>query len=146
VSVQGLPWSDDLKQSVNALSVLASREPRTLRLVEPMNTPATRLKAARFAAGFKSALYAARHFGLTPATYLAHENGQNKFSAEEAKEYASNFGTTAEWLLHGKADSISLHFEKKQVEIDPLLVETWQKLTPKQRRRLAQIALIIAEE
>jgi transcriptional regulator with XRE-family HTH domain len=114
--------------------------------MSPEDTPHARLKAARLAAGFASAARAAEHFGFTVPTYNAHENGQNGINVDVAKEYANAFNTTAEWLLLGKVEGVSIPIANKPVELDPLLIATWQKLSVKQRKKLMQIALIISEE
>lgn len=67
----------------------------------PMESMGKRLRAARVAAGFKSARSAAIRFGWSPSTYGAHENGQNEFDPETAAKYARAFRTTAHALLFG---------------------------------------------
>lgn len=69
----------------------------------PMESMGKRLRAARSAAGFKSARSAAIRFGWSPSTYGAHENGQNEFDPETAAKYAKAFRTTANELLFGSA-------------------------------------------
>lgn len=58
-----------------------------------------RLREARHAAGYESAMSAAKKFGWSPSTYAAHENGQNGFNIKAAAKYAKAFKTTAAWLL-----------------------------------------------
>ncbi len=60
-----------------------------------------RLKAARKDAGYKSATAAAEALGVAASTYRAHENGQNQFNVEEAKQYARRYKVSATWLLFG---------------------------------------------
>lgn len=62
---------------------------------------AKRLREARVAAGYSSASAAARAHGWTGSTYIAHENGQNDFDTDKAREYAKAFKTNAEWLILG---------------------------------------------
>ena len=62
-----------------------------------------RLKKAR-KAKFASAADAARHFGLAPSTYRAHENGQNAFDVDQCITYAEFFGVSAPWLAWGMSD------------------------------------------
>jgi phage repressor protein C with HTH and peptisase S24 domain len=69
----------------------------------PMENMGSRLRAARIAAGFKSARSAAIRFGWSPSTYAAHENGQNEFDAETAAKYARAFDTSAGYLLTGES-------------------------------------------
>jgi len=114
--------------------------------VEPMDTPHARLKAARIVAGFESAENAAQHFGFMVQTYSSHENGNRGLKEDVAKEYAKAFGTTPEWLLHGNVDGVPPPIRVERYEIDPLLVETWKRLTPKQRKKLVQFALTLSEE
>lgn len=58
-----------------------------------------RLRKARADAGFPSARQAALRFGWKESTYAAHENGQNDFDDERAREYARKFKVKAAWLL-----------------------------------------------
>jgi phage repressor protein C with HTH and peptisase S24 domain len=63
---------------------------------------AARLRAAREAAGFKSASDAAQRFRWRASTYMAHENGQNGIRAPEpALTYARVYGVDLNWLLTG---------------------------------------------
>lgn len=64
--------------------------------------PFERLKSARIAAGFKTAISAAESLGVNPRTYTAHENGNRSFGREQAAHYARRFKTTPEFLLFGK--------------------------------------------
>lgn len=68
-----------------------------------METMGDRLKAARVAAKFSSAAKAAEALGISASTYRAHENGQNEFHVDEAKQYAKKFGVTVSFLLEGDA-------------------------------------------
>lgn len=62
----------------------------------------SRIRAARIAAGFRSAQDAARRFGWTPTTYASHENGQTKTPPLEAIEaYAAAYRVTPEHLAFG---------------------------------------------
>lgn len=64
-----------------------------------------RLRAARVAAGFKTAASAVTKFGWKPlSTYLARENGQNGIPAAAGILYAKAFKVDVGWLLagHGK--------------------------------------------
>ena len=62
---------------------------------------AARLRAAREAAGFKSASDAAQRFRWRASTYMAHENGQNGIRTEPALAYARAFGVDPGWLITG---------------------------------------------
>jgi phage repressor protein C with HTH and peptisase S24 domain len=62
---------------------------------------AARLRAAREAAGFKSASDAAQRFRWRASTYMAHENGQNGIRTEPALAYARAFGVDPGWLMTG---------------------------------------------
>ena len=67
-----------------------------------MDPSCARLKEARIRAGFGDATAAARRFGWTAPTYLAHENGSRGFSVERATEYGRAFKVSASWLLTGE--------------------------------------------
>jgi hypothetical protein len=62
----------------------------------------TRLKQARSRAGFADATAAARHFGWTIPTYLAHENGSRGFGFQLAQTYAAAFKVDEAWLVTGR--------------------------------------------
>jgi phage repressor protein C with HTH and peptisase S24 domain len=67
--------------------------------VAGMSTPQERLRQARLRANYPSARQAAAALGIKSSTYAAHENGQNAFGIEEAKQYAAKFKVRWEWLL-----------------------------------------------
>jgi DNA-binding XRE family transcriptional regulator len=115
-------------------------------LASSMETPHTRLKAARIAAGFRSAAQAAKQVSLDYKTYVAHENGSRVFTAQTAKKYANVFGTSAEQILFGKGEDIPVPLTNQPLAIDPILLKIWKKLKPMQRKKLIQIALILSEE
>lgn len=64
-------------------------------------TPGDRLRAAREAAGHRSARQAAVALGITYSTYLGHENGQNRYTAKQAEAYGRAFEVDPTWLLFG---------------------------------------------
>jgi phage repressor protein C with HTH and peptisase S24 domain len=68
----------------------------------PPSTPSDRLRAARGAAGFKSATAAAEKLKVPLGTYAGHENGARAFDVAAAKKYALAFGVRAAWLLTGE--------------------------------------------
>jgi SOS-response transcriptional repressor LexA len=73
-----------------------------------MSTPGDRLKHAREAAGFETAVDAANAMGfVAPSTYTQHENGLRGFPAKKADRYAEFFRTSAEWLLYGRKPKIA---------------------------------------
>jgi len=65
-----------------------------------MKTAADRLREARVRY-FETASAAARARGWPVSTYLAHENGQNRFDEETARRYARAFKVSWIWLLYG---------------------------------------------
>lgn len=62
---------------------------------------AARLRQARERAGYDSATDAARAFGWTVPTYLAHENASRGIPYERATKYARAFRVNAAWLITG---------------------------------------------
>jgi hypothetical protein len=64
------------------------------------STPAARLRAARKAAGFKSAAAAAQSLGWEEPAYRHHENGTRSFAVGQAVAYAAAFKVTPGWLLN----------------------------------------------
>lgn len=65
------------------------------------NSSAGRLRQARIAAGFESALAAAAAHGWSPNTYKSNENGNAPFSFRRAEAYGAAFNVTPEWLYAG---------------------------------------------
>lgn len=61
-----------------------------------------RLRAARVAAGFKSASAAAARFGWKVGAYRHHENGTAGYKPDSAAEYAAAFGVDESWLMFGR--------------------------------------------
>lgn len=57
-----------------------------------------RLRAARIEKGYETAAAAADAFGWNRNTYSSNENGNASFSYRRAKEYATAFGVSPEWL------------------------------------------------
>ncbi|MEM6490914.1 MAG: S24 family peptidase [Pseudomonadota bacterium] len=60
------------------------------------------MRDARRLAGFENATEAARAFGWTAPTYLAHENGGRGFPVARARAYARAFNVSTAWLLTGE--------------------------------------------
>lgn len=71
-----------------------------------METPASRLKAARKHAGHVSAKAAAEAMSIPASTYIQHESGLRPFPERRARLYGEAFGVTAQWLLFGGADTV----------------------------------------
>lgn len=69
-----------------------------------MGEPHERLRAARKAAGFKSARAAALRYHWTPSTYASHENGQTPLPVDAASRYARAFKVSPAWLLTGEGE------------------------------------------
>lgn len=70
---------------------------------------AVRLRECRETAGFKRAVHAAEKHGWTYPTYASHEKGTRGFKLRDALIYAAAFKTTADYLLTGNLNSISLN-------------------------------------
>lgn len=66
-----------------------------------MSQISERLVQARIDAGFKKAAPAAREMGVNYQTYISHEDGSRIPKAEFIEKYASAFGVSLSWLLHG---------------------------------------------
>lgn len=61
----------------------------------------TRLKAARKAAGFRSATAFAKEKEIPMSTYSQHENGKRSINSEILIFYCKQFGVQPGWLLSG---------------------------------------------
>lgn len=70
-----------------------------------MSTPHERLKAARLAAGFKSARDATDRFGWTYPTYAGHENGTRGITPEAAEEYGARFRVSPSYIVFGEREA-----------------------------------------
>lgn len=68
------------------------------------NTRADRLRKARKAAGFRSASEAARSLGVSPSTYIHHENGTRDFDEVAAALYARRYHVAMAWLMLGDGE------------------------------------------
>jgi hypothetical protein len=67
------------------------------------DTPGDRLKTIREQKmKFATASQAARFLNVATPTYLSHENGTRKISAEWADRYAEAFGISPTWLLYNR--------------------------------------------
>jgi transcriptional regulator with XRE-family HTH domain len=62
---------------------------------------ARRLRKAREAAGFPTAVAAAQRFGWSRNTFSSNENGNAPFSFKRARAYAEAFGVSTVWLYGG---------------------------------------------
>jgi hypothetical protein len=69
----------------------------------PMSTAdrARRLREARIACGFPTALAAAKAFRWNLNTYTANENGNAPYSFRSAKAYGDAYGVRGAWLYDG---------------------------------------------
>jgi phage repressor protein C with HTH and peptisase S24 domain len=83
-----------------------------------MKSMGDRLKDARQAAGYTSARGAATKHGWTVSTYSGHENGQNKYGDDEAKDYGRAYGVNAGWLLTGEGRRERLKGPRSLNEVD----------------------------
>ena len=72
----------------------------------PPEALSARLRAARLAAGFKTAGDAARALGITPPTYYAHENGTRGVNGPVLVAYARAFSVSLAWLLAGEGEQV----------------------------------------
>ena len=81
---------------VNALRIVSYADCESMEAHE-------RLQWARKQAGFDEATDAARAMGISPPTYLGHENGSRGFISMAAR-YARFFKVDFEWLATGRGD------------------------------------------
>ena len=96
-----------------------------------MSSASDRLRQARIAAGFTSAAKAAAAIGIGATTYVAHENGQNAFTAEQAERYAEAFDVDAAWLLFGQTDPSELTMGAVTLSSSAILAALVQSLHDK---------------
>lgn len=74
----------------------------------------TRLRAARKAAGYKSAKIFASQHGIAESTYSQHETGKRTLNADMLFQYSNIFGISPGWLLTGEGAPYSLHDRHKE--------------------------------
>jgi hypothetical protein len=65
---------------------------------------AARLRQARLAAGFDSAMSAAQHFGWSYTTYASHERGARSIGHDAITRYARALRVPGEWLAYGRGE------------------------------------------
>lgn len=104
-------------------------------------TPGERLRAARIAAGHKSASTAAAAAGMSESGYRSHENGTNGITAEQAQLYAKVFGTTPALILFGEEGRAA-----PTVVALVRLLERKGVLSPNEARKVFEEAAILAEQ
>lgn len=73
-----------------------------------------RLKIARKAAGYKTALNFANEMNIPKSTYSQHENGKRSLTAEQITYYADKLDIEASWLLTGLGHPCPLGKNKVQ--------------------------------
>jgi transcriptional regulator with XRE-family HTH domain len=86
-----------------------------------------RLKAARAAAGYKSAPEAARAFGWNINTTNSNENGNRTFSRTSAEKYARAYKVNLDWLLTGRGQM------KAQDPEGAEIVDIWTRIPERDR-------------
>ncbi|QHJ84453.1 MAG: hypothetical protein [Caudoviricetes sp.] len=102
-----------------------------------------RLKAARKAAGFSSAIDAAAAQRISYPTYVAHENGTRGISGKMLELYAKRFGVTTDWLLSGRKDALTGHYKRKIDEKLSFIVEAtgWKQADLAEKLSVAQASV-----
>lgn len=71
------------------------------------DTPASRLKLARVAAGFRTAKAFSDKFGIPQSTYSVHEAGTRDILPDVAQDYSDKLGNcSAGWILTGEGRGI----------------------------------------
>lgn len=63
-----------------------------------------RLKTARMAAGFHTAIDFCQKFKIPVSTYNMHETGKRKIRPDIAEKYANHLGVSTAWLLTGMGE------------------------------------------
>jgi|KBSMisStaDraftv2_1062788.scaffolds.fasta_scaffold276939_1 SOS-response transcriptional repressor LexA len=75
---------------------------------------ARRLRQARIAAGYPTAVAAAIALGWNRNTYSSNENGNAPYSFAKAKTYGDVFGVPAAWLYDGLGDGGAEEFTRRE--------------------------------
>ena len=102
-----------------------------------------RLKAARKAAGFSSAIDAAAAQRISYPTYVAHENGTRGISGKMLELYAKRFGVTTDWLLSGRKDAAGNRYKRKIDEKLSFIMEAtgWKQADLAEKLSVAQASV-----
>ena len=102
-----------------------------------------RLKAARKAAGFSSAIDAAAAQRISYPTYVAHENGTRGISGKMLELYAKRFGVTTDWLLSGRKDAVGNRYKRKIDEKLSFIMEAtgWKQVDLAEKLSVAQASV-----
>ncbi|CAM1655481.1 helix-turn-helix domain-containing protein [Bartonella apis] len=102
-----------------------------------------RLKAARKAAGFSSAIDAAAAQRISYPTYVAHENGTRGISGKMLELYAKRFGVTTDWLLSGRKDAAGNRYKRKIDEKLSFIMEAtgWRQADLAEKLSVAQASV-----
>ncbi|CAM1654603.1 Cro/C1-type helix-turn-helix domain [Bartonella apis] len=102
-----------------------------------------RLKAARKAAGFSSAIDAAAAQRISYPTYVAHENGTRGISGKMLELYAKRFGVTTDWLLSGRKDAAGNRLKRKIDEKLSFIMEAtgWKQADLAEKLSVAQASV-----
>lgn len=80
------------------------------------NTRADRLRRARKASGFRSASEAARSLGVSPSTYIHHENGTRDFDETAATLYSRRYHVALAWLMLGNGEMENEELAKERAD------------------------------
>jgi transcriptional regulator with XRE-family HTH domain len=86
-----------------------------------------RLRAARDAAGYKTAAEAARAFGWNVNTTSSNENGNRTYSRTAAERYATAYRVNLEWLLTGKGEMKGRDPEGAEI------IDIWKRIPERDR-------------
>lgn len=102
-----------------------------------------RLKAARKAAGFLSAIDAAAALDINYRTYIGHENGNRGISRNSLELYAKRFGVTTDWLLSGRKGSVTNRYKRKIDEKLNFIMEAtgWRQADLAEKLSVAQASV-----
>jgi transcriptional regulator with XRE-family HTH domain len=76
-----------------------------------------RLRAARKAAGFKSAKEFAKEYGVPVSTYSQHETGKRSISSDLIMDYSAYFKIKPCWLLTGEGEPFLVEGQKDKKAI-----------------------------
>ncbi|MDE0242777.1 MAG: helix-turn-helix transcriptional regulator [bacterium] len=98
--------------------------------------PWERLRQAREHAGHTSATAAAEALGVTPSTYLGHENGSRGIRPVTAERYARGLGCDASWILYGEPSAQARAIPARPVPSEGVAVSD---------RRLAEALAVLAD-
>lgn len=96
-------------------------EKTALQALDCLQKIATRLRAVRKEAGFKTEKSFAQRYGIPLTTYSQHETGKRKMTVETLVDYCMKLNANVGWVLTGAGEP----WEKQQIEKPCIAIQAY---------------------